>query len=421
MHALAYNQPEESQRPEYFKPGFVADSHALRKILRSASTPPAAGRLLITISDETTGRQVEWRPIRRRKLKELADIQCESTLQNAKRWLLKHEHIQTRWNSVECCNEYALAEPLRLLLRPEERAARAKAPTPRKPRLQAVPTPSPLQPIAAPPCNQLQPFIKKQENHDQHHRPDPPETIPNPVSSDDVIITSGEVTAEVVMSDTTDTTNTDAATEKNNLVAQLLQQGVHPKVAMSDTTDTTNTDAATEKNNLVAQLLQQGVHHKVAIRLAHAQPADVIRKAIARLPKVPTNNPVGYLVAEISRGGYKDPDPTKPLRIIQQEISDQRQRERERDAEAKELSSARVATALEKFTQLPQEQQAGILQELEHQAQAEGFNRIPGWSESHPAYSGLLAEILASQPLSENPKPILSAHSAIPSCVSAHF
>jgi hypothetical protein len=213
----------------------------------------------------------------------------------------------------------------------------------------------------------LQPFIKKKQEkpHDQHQQ-DPPEIIPNPVSGVDVISISGEVTAEVV-SVTPDTTAT-----------------------------IPNTDAAaTEKNNLVAQLLQQGVHHKVAIRLAHAQPADVIRKAIARLPKVPTNNPVGYLVAEISRGGYKDPDPTKPLRIIRDEVANLRQAERERDRQAKELSSARVATALEKFTQLPQEQQAGILQELEHQAQAEGFSRLPGWNKSHPAYSGLLAEILA--------------------------
>jgi hypothetical protein len=357
QHAHA-TEPEEAQRPEYFKPGFVADSHALRKILRSSSTPPAAGRLLITISDETTGRQVEWRPIRRRKLKELADIQCESTLQNAKRWLLKNEHIQQRWNSAECCNEYALAEPLRLLLRPEERAARANPTPTRKPRLQAVPATPPLQPIVGPPCNELQPYSKKQENHDQHQEVSSPD-IPHPVS-DDVIPISGEVVKTDVTPDT-------------------------PVI----------TSSPTAKNNLVSQLIQQGVHAKVAIRLATTQPADVIQRALARLPKVATNNPVGYLVAEISRGGYKEPDPTKPHRIIQAEISDLRQRERDQDREAKELSSARVSSALEAFAQLSSPHQAGILAQLEHQADTEGFNRIPGWGKSHPAYSGLLAEIIA--------------------------
>lgn len=363
QHAHAYAEPEETQRPEHFKPGFVADSHSLRKILRSSATPPAAGRLLVTISDRTTGFQVEWAPLRRRKLMELADIKCEATLQNAKRWLLQHEHIQTRWNRSECCTEYALAEPLRVLLRPEERAARAKPTPSRKPCLQAVPDPHPLQPITPTPCNELQPYRKKNRKPHDHHQQDPPEIIPNPVSGDDVIITSGEVTVEVV-SDTTDT----VATEKNSLVSQLL-----------------------------AQLLAQGVNGRMAARLVTSQPADIIQRALERLPRVATKNPAGYVVAEIQAGGYKDPDPTKPLRIIRDEVANLRQAERERDREAKELSSARVATALEQFEQLPQEQQAGIIARLEHQAQAEGFNRLPGWSENHPAYSGLLAEILANR------------------------
>ena len=151
--------------------------------------------------------------------------------------------------------------------------------------------------------------------------------------------------------------------------------------------------AMPETGRLVAQLIEQGVHAKVAARLATTQTAEVIASAIARLPKVATTNPAGYLVAEISRGGYKEPDRTKPIRVIQEEIHRQRQAERERDVAAKDQASMVTASILDRFAQLPDDHQAEIREILRKKVESENlFSRFPSWGESTPGYSALLAE-----------------------------
>jgi hypothetical protein len=380
--AAAYedDDPEEF-RLEYFKPGFVADSHAFRKVLRSAGTPPAAGRLLVSVADHTTGYGEEWSAIRRQRLMEHADIKSRTTFQDAKSWLLKGGHIQVKWDPSKGCMVYALGESLRVLLRPEERLAKRGARTGRRRALKAVPDQVGVRPAGHHVSSQSDPMIKKQENEDQHHRtPAPP--VPEPFGDDELL--------EVVIEREQEWNGPDETPDPEE-----------PTCAPGDTAQPAHQEQpqqparSAELGRLIAQLIEQGVHERVAVRLAKTQTPEVIASAIKRLPKVATTNPAGYLVAEISRGGYKEPDRTRPIRVIQDEIHRQRQAERERDAEVREQSSAKVAQTVDRFALLPPDHQAEIRDRLRRQAEAEGFTRLPGWSQDHPVYRGLLAEMVA--------------------------
>ncbi len=153
-----------------------------------------------------------------------------------------------------------------------------------------------------------------------------------------------------------------------------------------------------ERCRLVSQLKELGVHERVALRLVQAQESSVIARAIAHLPQVTTQNPVGYLVAEISRGGYREPDKTKPIRMVHEEIHTLRQAERDREAQERARSSEKVSLAVDQFSQLPATTQHLLLQQVHQLAEVENFTKIPGWSESHPAFRGLLAELVAQLP-----------------------
>lgn len=393
--AAAYDEDDpEEFRLEYFKPGFVADSHAFRKILRSADTPPAAMRLLVSIADHTTGYRLEWSAIRRQRLMEHADIQSRSTFQDAKSWLLEAGYIQCykasyRSNSKDAgydesvkggCTAYALGESLRLLLRPEEREARQSHRPARRKGLRAVPEPQGVRPTGQHVSAQPDPYVKKQEKLDQQQQP-PASPVPEPPGDDGLF----GCVEEFERGSSSDGRSPDE----------------EPTCALGDTAQPAHQDRPTrsaELGRLVAQLTELGVHHRVAVRLANTQTPEVIASAIARLPKVPTTNPAGYLVAEISRGGYKEPDQTKPLRVYHDEIHRLRQAERDKDAEAKEQSTRKVASALDEFAQLPPEHQAEIHAQVDRQAHAEGFTRLfPDWGRSHTVYQGLLAELVAKR------------------------
>ena len=387
--AAAYDDDDpEEFRLEYFKPGFVADSHALRKVLRSADTPPAAMRLLVSIADLTTGYRVEWSAIRRQYLMEHADIQSRSTFQDAKRWLLDAGYIRCykvhygsnskdagyKESLKDGCTAYALGESLRVLLRPEEREARRG----RRRGLKVVPDQGGIRPAGQHVSGEPDPMIKKQENQDQQHRPSAP-PVPEPFGDDELFGCIEQLERE--WNEPNETPDHPEPTCAPRDTARHAPQEQPARSA--------------EQGRLVAQLTDLGVHERVAQRLAQTQTADVIASAIARLPKVDTKNPAGYLVAEISRGGYKEPDRTKPLRVYHDEIHEKRKAEREREAEAKEQSSRTTTDALDRYAQLLPDHQAELTAALHHQAHAEGFTRLPGWSESHPLYRGLLAELVA--------------------------
>lgn len=148
---------------------------------------------------------------------------------------------------------------------------------------------------------------------------------------------------------------------------------------------------------LVNQLKSYGVTEFVAFKLAKTHSEEIITQALSRLKQVQAQNPAGYLVSEISRGGYGQPikDTTRAIREEHAKINDLRRQERQQEEQAKEQSANRVARLLDQFAQLSPDQQRPLLSELHQQAQQEGFSRLPGWAESHPTYRGLLAEIVA--------------------------
>ena len=222
---------------------------------------------------------------------------------------------------------------------------------------------------------------ENKENLDQQHRPSAP-PVPEPFGDDELLEVVIELEREWNGPD--ETPDPEEPTCAPGDTARPAHQEQPQPPARS-----------AELGRLIAQLIEQGVHERVAVRLAKTQTPEVIASAIKRLPKVATTNPAGYLVAEISRGGYKEPDRTKPIRVIQDEIHRQRQAERERDAEAREQSSAKVAQTVDRFALLPPDHQAEIRDRLRRQAEAEGFTRLPGWSQDHPVYRGLLAEMVA--------------------------
>lgn len=150
-------------------------------------------------------------------------------------------------------------------------------------------------------------------------------------------------------------------------------------------------------HSLVNALRELGVNQFVAYKLVKSQPADKIAAAIERVKRVKTENPAGYLVAEIQRGGYAAlVDKTVATRRLHEEIHQRRQVERELEQVENDQVHAQTLTALERYERLPADDQAELRRQVELQAQAEGLSaRVRGWSESHPVFRGLLSELVA--------------------------
>lgn len=155
--------------------------------------------------------------------------------------------------------------------------------------------------------------------------------------------------------------------------------------------------SSSKQGGLVAQLVSLGVHDKVAARLVRTQAEETIQTALQRLKVLVPHNPAGYLVAEISRGGYSSViDRTKAQRLLHAEVKAQRELEKDRQAIEQQKSQQKVLSALEAFERLPSGVQASLLSQLHEQAEKEGFTRVRGWGEEHPVYRGLLAELISA-------------------------
>ena len=163
----------------------------------------------------------------------------------------------------------------------------------------------------------------------------------------------------------------------------------------------------TENSSLADQLKKFGVSEFMAYKLTRSHDEGLILQALARVKLAAVENPAGYLVSEILRGGYGQPlkDPTRAARIDHEKIHQMRRTEREREEQAREQASSRVSAILERFESLPSSRQRDLYAQLQAQAQQEGFTRFPGWGETHPLYRGLLAEIVSR---SEEPLPKLA-------------
>ena len=146
---------------------------------------------------------------------------------------------------------------------------------------------------------------------------------------------------------------------------------------------------------LVAQLKQMGVNEIMAHRLVKRASDEVIRNALARVKTLQTSNPAGYLVSEISRGGYQaKPDATKAIRLVHQEIHEKRQLEKRKVEQQRETAKAKADRLWQNFEGLPVARQDELKRRVNEQASREGFSRLPGWGEGHPAWRGLLQEMM---------------------------
>lgn len=155
--------------------------------------------------------------------------------------------------------------------------------------------------------------------------------------------------------------------------------------------------SAAPQGLLVAQLKQMGVNEIMAHRLVKTASEEVVRNALARVKTLQTSNPAGYLVSEISRGGYQaKPDKAKALRQAHQEIHEKRQLEKQKVELQRESDQAEAQRLWLAFQNLPLERKAGLKRQVRDQAVTEGFTRIPGWGEEHPAWRGLIQEMMSN-------------------------
>ena len=152
---------------------------------------------------------------------------------------------------------------------------------------------------------------------------------------------------------------------------------------------------------LVSRLRHLGVNEFMAHKLAKSASEKVIENALERVKTIQTTNPAGYLVSEISRGGYQEkPDPNKAQREFHREIHEKRQKERELTAQANQAAELRAEQLMQLYRDLPSVRQTELTEQVRQQAQSEGFTRIPGWGEGHPAWRGLLIEALSKVTIS---------------------
>ena len=158
-----------------------------------------------------------------------------------------------------------------------------------------------------------------------------------------------------------------------------------------------NSQPTITDSNLTDQLKSWGVSEFMARKLTRNHNEGVIFQALGRVKQAAVENPAGYLVSEILRGGYGQPvkDPTKAARLDHEQIHHLRRTEREEEERAREYASSRISALLSRFESFPPDCQRELCTRLQAQAQQEGFTRFPGWGENHPLYRGLLAEIVS--------------------------
>lgn len=230
-----------------------------------------------------------------------------------------------------------------------------------------------------------QPCIENKENIDQHHREQSePDSV---VSDDDFEIERLLETVEQQWAEPT------LALQPEQPLDEQLGQGSGAQPA-----ERPPQAAAPEVSRSLAKALQDlGVNQFVARRLTRQHSQDKIDAAMARTRKVHPENPAGYVVAELQRGGYQDkPDPTKVARQVAEEIHNQRAVERKREAQENEERNARALAPLAPFEQLPPEVQAQIHQRVAGLPEAKLFlSRDRRWGPGSPGYEGLLAVVVA--------------------------
>ena len=332
-----------AEAPEgVLKPGFTALPNVLWDSGILFKLKPSEAGLLMALYRFTTGYLRSWTCIGETRLLEMTGL-SSSTFYEAKRSLCRQGYVEVIHRPGGRC-EYRIAGHLQAL-RPDLDDLPAKA---SKRRLAGVPSGQ----SDRHPSGQPEPCKESKEKKDQHQPYQPTQPSKRMASSDDE--------------------------SSSNFQAHA--------------------DGANTRPGLVDQLKRLGVSEFMAHKLIREKSPETIMQAIARLKHVALENPAGYLVSEISRGGYGEmkADKTAAVRLEQQKVQEIRRSQREKEAQEREQSASRVSDLLQRLDLLPLDQQDKIRQEALLQAQREGFVRIPGWGESHPLYRGLLSEVVAA-------------------------
>ena len=324
----------------HLKPGFTAVSNALVDLGYLTQLTYVEFKLLTVIGRFSTGFLRLHAIVGEQKLMQLTGA-SRTALYDAKAHLVELGLlIVTHTKTGRCC--YQLGQVLQPLLLHEEASTPFTPPN-------TVPSAPPEGDPSAPP----DPYKEFKEIQDQHH-PVPPAPVSNDVDF------------------------SDSSRSRGGKGDSTLRAG------------------------LVIRLKGLGVDEFMAYRLVKTSSAEIITRAIDRLKTLTPTNPAGYLVSEITRGGYRDKvDPNRAQREFHREVHEKRVAERQKDDQQAQKSQEQADLLLSQFAAMPTELQLDIQQRLQEQAEREGFTRLRGWGESHPAWKGLLAELLRQNPPSD--------------------
>ncbi|MBS1725059.1 MAG: hypothetical protein JSS66_19130 [Armatimonadetes bacterium] len=204
-------------------------------------------------------------------------------------------------------------------------------------------------------------------------------------------------------SPTTDVGGPRLETPMNKEIKENLdQQHPVPNAPHSNDVDSHNSSCSqrppgteTLQTGLLARLKGLGVDEFMAHRLIKSSSPEIITRAIDHLKTATVTNPAGYLVSEVLRGGYRDKvDPHKAQREFHREVHEKRVSERLKSDQEAQNAQQQAELLLVEFAAMPPDFQVSVKRALAAQAEREGFTRLRGWGEEHPAWRGLLAEFL---------------------------
>lgn len=368
----ALHQSVEDPIVSFFDPGFTGLRNDLLKAIYTDPATPPKIKLLLLVSRYSTG-YLKIDTILRESFIVNETGMSRTSLYRAKLELVSEGRLIVRHTKFGKCI-YSLPEQLQSL-----KAART----------------SPQRDV--PPSHMRDACIKRaNKEKDQHHeapaqqRNDDENSISSSTSSnwrntDD----PGKVTAAVAAQE--------AVTLQEPITDQAIPQAVFTKEFRRPQAEHKGEPKPT--SSLTRKLLAVGVNAFLARRLTQTHSQELIEAALARVSTSGTiTNPAGYLVAELSRGGY-EAAPVSPL-VLAKERSENvhqlRKTERDRADQAREESNReRVLTPLQHYEALEALEKDKILRFLDKRADSEGFSRISHWNSDHPVYRGLLAEIIA--------------------------
>ena len=140
-------------------------------------------------------------------------------------------------------------------------------------------------------------------------------------------------------------------------------------------------------------MVKLGVDELQAHRWAKERDESVILRALHHAQG--KDNPAGHLVAELQRGGYAEaPDRSRQIRDSHEKMHRRRADERRSEMQERQVAAERANHVLSRWQSMPVADRERIRSQLDEAARRERFDRLPNWGEDHPAWQGLLLELL---------------------------